>query len=130
MINYYDNKRVDYKRLTQLFIGAGWKDKTNDPERLIAMVDNSQIVITAWDNDIMVGFARCTTDYVFNGQINNVVVDPEYRGKGIGKQLIKNILGKSSKVTYILRGDSENEEFYKRMGFVEAEHTLIFKRKA
>jgi predicted GNAT family acetyltransferase len=46
------------------------------------MVENSQIVVTAWDEETMVGFARCTTNYVFNGQIKNVVVDSKYRRKG------------------------------------------------
>jgi ribosomal protein S18 acetylase RimI-like enzyme len=65
---------------------------------------------------------------VFNGQINNVVVDQEYRGRGIGRELISNILNSSNKVTYILRGDPENVEFYKHMGFKDAELSLIFTR--
>ncbi|MCB2308411.1 GNAT family N-acetyltransferase [Clostridium estertheticum] len=63
------------------------------------MVENSQIVVTAWDEGRMVGFARCTTDYVFNGQINNVVVDSKYRKKGIGKNLINIIFNSSKQVT-------------------------------
>ena len=83
MIMYYTDKKVDYNKLKTLFNNVGWNDKTSDINRLRSMVENSQIVVTAWDKEIMIGFARCTTDYVFNGQINNVVVDSEYRGKGI-----------------------------------------------
>ncbi|MEG1798229.1 MAG: GNAT family N-acetyltransferase, partial [Clostridium sp.] len=90
---------------------------------------NSQIVITAWDDELMVGFARCTTDYVFNGQINNVVVDALYRGKGVGKALINNILDSNQQVTYILRGHIENEGFYKELGFEDSPLTLVYKRK-
>jgi hypothetical protein len=32
----------------------------------------------AWDNPRIVGFARCMTDFVFNDQINTVIVDEEY----------------------------------------------------
>ena len=83
------------------------------------MVENSQIVVTAWDDEVLVGFARCTTDYVFNGQINNVVVDSRYRRKGIGKVLINKILDSNKQVTYMLRGSMINEEFYRDLGFEE-----------
>ncbi|MEG0775400.1 GNAT family N-acetyltransferase [Clostridium sp.] len=129
MIKYFRDKNVDYNRLIALFNEAGWRDKTEDINRLQLMVQNSQIVITAWDDELMVGFARCTTDYVFNGQINNVVVDALYRGKGVGKALINNILDSNQQVTYILRGDIENEGFYKELGFEDSPLTLVYKRK-
>ncbi len=111
-----------------LFNQANWYDKTSDINRLKLMVENSQIVITAWDGAKMIGFARCTTDYVFNGQINNVVVHKDYRGRGIGKELISKILNNSKSVTYILRGDPENQGFYERLGFKESQLCLVFNR--
>lgn len=128
MIKYSLEKKVDYDCLVDLFKQVGWSDKTSDLERLKLMVENSQIVVTAWDDKKMVGFARCVTDYVFNGQINNVVVDQDYRGRGIGKELISCILRSSNKVTYILRGDPENIGFYKKIGFKEADLSLVFSR--
>lgn len=129
MIEYCTDKKVDYERLVVLFNQAGWDDKAQDMKRLKNMVENSQIVVTAWDGDSMVGFARCTTDYVFNGQINNVVVDYRYRGTGVGKTLIEKILESSSQVTYLLRGNIENEGFYKSMGFEDAPLSLVYKRR-
>ena len=129
MIMYYTDKKVDYDKLKTLFNEVGWNDKTDDINRLKAMVENSQIVVTAWDEEIMVGFARCTTDYVFNGQINNVVVDSKYRRKGIGKVLINKILDSSRQVTYILRGSIGNEEFYRGLGFEDGPISLVYKRK-
>lgn len=129
MIAYHEDKKVDFKKLIELFNGVGWTDKTQDIQRLKQMVENSQIVVTAWDKGEMVGFARCTTDYVFNGQINNVVVDAQYRNRGVGRALISRILASSSGVTYILRGDPENEDFYKALGFEETERAYIYKRK-
>lgn len=129
MIVFYEDKKVDYGRLVELFNEVKWTDKTQDIKRLENMVNNSQIVVTAWDDDYMVGFARCTTDYVFNGQINNVVVDIGYRNRGIGKTLVKKIIETNSGITYILRGDLENEDFYRSMGFEFAERTFIYKRR-
>jgi len=129
-INYNTDKKVDYDRLISLFNEAGWDDKTGDVDRLKAMVENSQIVVTAWHEEIMIGFARCTTDFVFNGQINNVVVDSNYRGQGIGKVIINKILATSKEVTYILRADAESQKFYRSFGFQDGPISLIYTRKS
>jgi len=126
---YNTDKKVDYDKLKTLFNEVGWNDKTDDINRLKAMVENSQIIVTAWDGETMVGFARCTTDYVFNGQINNVVVDSKYRRKGIGKVLINTILDSSKQVTYMLRGSIRNEKFYRSLGFEDGPISLIYRRK-
>lgn len=128
MIEYSLEKKVNYKCLVKLFNQAGWSDKTSDLDRLKLMVENSQIVVTAWDEENMIGFARCVTDYVFNGQINNVIVDQGYRGRGIGKELISFIINTSKKVTYILRGDPDNIGFYKQIGFKDSDLSLVFNR--
>jgi len=122
------DKMIDYNQLIIMFNQVGWLDKTIDVHRLEKMVNNSQIVITAWEDEKMIGFARCITDYVFNGQINNLVVHEEYRGKGIGKSLINNILENNKQVTFILRGDPENESFYKSLGFEDSRLALLYKR--
>lgn len=128
MIEFNCDKKVDIKRLIVMFNEVGWSDKTKDVSRLKDMIRNSQIVITAWDGDIMVGFARCVTDHVFNGQINNVVVDSGYRRKGIGKELITRIINSNRQVTYVLRGDPENAGFYKNLGFKEVDLCFVFNR--
>lgn len=122
------NRTPDIEKLIHLFQQTGWDDKT-DASRMKSMVENSNIIVTAWDNKEMVGFARCTTDYTFNGQINNVVVDKKYKGQGIGKKLISKILESSDKVTYILRADPDNVDFYKKLGFEKADLAVIYKRK-
>lgn len=129
LISYNTNKLVDFARLIELFNEVGWQDKTSEIQRLKQMVENSQIVVTAWDNEQMVGFARCTTDFVFNGQINNVVVDSKYRNQGIGKGLISRILSSNEKVTYMLRNDPENEAFYRSMGLENTDRCMVYRRK-
>lgn len=129
MIKYRKGYDIDYIRLVELFTEAGWEDKTTDYKRLFAMVENSTLVVTAWDFDYMVGFARLTCDEAYNGQINNVVVDNEYQNRGIGKELIRQILSYNPRITYLLRADRTNEDFYLSLGFEPAEHALIYKSK-
>ncbi len=127
-LEYKTNKDICYSDLIILFTQAGWTDKIDDLERLEKMVANSQIVVSAWMGTHMIGFARCTTDYVFNGQINNVVVHSNYFDRGIGKELINIILKSSDKVSYLLRGDPHNINFYKSLGFESTDNAFIYKR--
>ncbi len=128
-IIFRSDKNVNYEDLITLFNQAGWHDKTIEIERLESMVSNSQVVITAWDYNVMIGFARCVTDFVYNGQINNVVVHNDFKNQGIGKELIKMILNTSEYVTYILRGDSHNKDFYESLGFTNNNLTFTYERK-
>ena len=86
MICYHLDKDVDYNQLINLFEQVGWNDKTQEFGRLQDMVEQSQMIVTAWDAGMMIGFARCNTDHAFNGQINNVVVDQITEVVGLEKQ--------------------------------------------
>lgn len=118
----------DLEALIGLFAEAGWSDKS-DPARLATMIADSSLVVTAWQGNRMVGFARCLTDHAFNAQINNVVVDRGFRRRGIGRALVQALLGAGDEVTYILRADPENAGFYERLGFERADLAMVYRRK-
>ena len=121
-------KAPDIERVADLFRQAGWDDKT-DRTRLETMVQNSTVVATAWAGGRMVGFARCTTDRSFNGQINNLVVDEDFRRRGIGRGLVESLLDDSDQVSYLLRAEPESLGFYEKLGFEPADLALVYRRK-
>jgi GNAT superfamily N-acetyltransferase len=66
-----------------------------------------------------IGFARMVTDYVRFAHLMDVFVLPEYRGRGIGKLLMENILGHPELRTiqrYTL-GTQDAHGLYARYGF-------------
>jgi ribosomal protein S18 acetylase RimI-like enzyme len=128
MIDYRLGSDIDMIRLIEMFAEAGWEDKTKDFNRLVSMVESSDLVVTAWDFDYMVGFAQMTCDGAFNGHIYNVVVDSEYCGKGIEGELIKRILNHNSEITYFIKPDNKYVEYYESLGF-EPANCLIFRSK-
>lgn len=87
MIKYREGYEIDYIRLIELFTEAGRDDVPTDYKHLAGWVESSDLVLTAWDYDYMVGFARLTYDEAVTGKINNVMVDNEYKDKGIEKEL-------------------------------------------
>ena len=56
-----------------------------------ATIENS-LCMGIYDRDKQIGYARCVTDYTTVFYLEDVVIDPEYRKKGLGKLLVKTIL--------------------------------------
>ena len=69
----------------------------------------------------LVGFARATSDHAFNATLWDVVVHPDYQGKGMGKALMKYIIKKlrSEDISNItLFADPQVVDFYRNLGFM------------
>jgi GNAT superfamily N-acetyltransferase len=73
----------------------------------------------AYLNGRQIGFARAVTDYVRYAHLLDVFVLPEFRGRGIGKLLIENILANPELRTiarYTL-GTQDAHGLYAKYGF-------------
>ena len=57
-----------------------------DPELTQQALDRT-LNITAWDSEKLVGCVRILSDGYFFGTIPEILVDPVYKGKGIGRRL-------------------------------------------
>lgn len=68
----------------------------------------------------LVGLARCTSDGAFNATIWDVLVNPSFQGRGLGKamvgQMVRTLLSRD--ITNItLFADAKAVDFYKGLGF-------------
>ena len=52
------------------------------------MVLNADIMMTAWDGDLLVGVARSVTDFAYCCYLSDLAVDRDYQRRGIGGALI------------------------------------------
>ncbi len=52
------------QQIVELYENAGLPRPTNDVERIKSMFENSNVIVTAWDGDLLVGVARSITDWV------------------------------------------------------------------
>ena len=92
-IQFCDRKSVvDLTQLQALFkLGAFWATERKIEDLNIA-IENSEPVISVWDSQKLVGFARATSDGIYRATIWDVVIDPEYRGAGLGRKLVQTVL--------------------------------------
>ncbi|WP_448381546.1 GNAT family N-acetyltransferase [Gloeomargarita sp.] len=116
-----DRQRVDIDQLQHLFdIGAFWAQHRTASD-LATAIQHSDPVVTAWDGERLIGFARATSDRVYRAVLWDVVIHPEYRGRGLGRTLIKTVLAHPSvqAVERVYLMTSSQQRFYERLGFTE-----------
>jgi GNAT superfamily N-acetyltransferase len=83
-----DNKDlISANRVGELLQQSYWANQRSI-ETIAASIKNS-ICIGIYDPEKMIGFARAVTDYATVFWLCDVIIDEEYRGKGLGKRLIQ-----------------------------------------
>ncbi len=110
--------------LENLYNDVGWIRYTNDLDKLEMAFRNSLKVITAWDDEKLVGTIRIVGDGLTIIYIQDILVLTKYHRKGIGKMLVNSILEEYKDVRQIvLMTDNEPDtvEFYKNVGFTTTE---------
>lgn len=127
-IQFCDRKsQIDYQQLLELFqITAFWA-KDRKIEDLAIAIANSEPVISVWDNEKMIGFARATSDGIYRAAIWDVVIHPDYQGAGLGRKLIHTVLSHPnlSRVERVYLTTTHQQSFYKRIGFEQNSSTTM-----
>lgn len=124
MIMRYANVLPPIDQLLSLYSDAGWSAYTAVPELLLRAVENSLHVVTAWENDQLVGLARAVGDGVSILFVQDVLVHSSFHHSGVGTQLVAMLLSAFPAVRQVvlLTDDSPaSASFYTGLGFSRAE---------
>ena len=133
------NNKIIYKfdvvptaqQVIELYNDADLPRPTHDPRRIRAMFENSDLIVTAWDENKLVGVSRTITDWVWCSYLADLAVSPGYNRSGIGKQLIeltKKRVGEQSMV--LLLSVPTAMDYYPKVGFSKEDRAFIIHRKA
>jgi ribosomal protein S18 acetylase RimI-like enzyme len=119
-----DKQRIDIQQLQNLLSKTAFWAKEREPEDLKIAIANSNPVVTVWDCQDLIGFARATSDGIYRAAIWDVVIAPEYQGRGLGRKLVETVLSHPivSKVERVYLTTTHQQSFYRRIGF-EANNT-------
>ena len=132
MIKISDFKEKDFSSVKNLLINGFSKNFDNDIN-LNFINDQSNFGFVAVNNETIIGFASIHIIEKLNRRsclIEDVVVDKNERGKGIGKLLIEHLINFSKSKScdkIILNSKKSNMPFYNKLGFVQNEIQMIIR---
>ena len=115
--------------IIDLYNSSGINRPTADYERISRMYANSNLVVTAWDNEKLVGISRSLTDFCYCCYLSDLAVREEYKHNGIGKKMIeitKEIIGEQSML--LLLAAPSAMEYYPKVGLEKVDNGFIIKR--
>ena len=82
---------------------------------------NSDVIISLWIGDEIVGFGRALTDGIYRGVLWDIVIDQNHQGKGFGTMIVQNLLSskkiKNTKKLYLMT--TNKKLFYSQFNFEE-----------
>lgn len=110
---------ADFCRLREK---AGFQKLTG--EQAEKVLSNTPLIRSAVMQELCVGVVRVLTDGVTDAYITDVIVDPEYQGRGIGKKLMAHTMEylhrcavNDVKLACCLYANPGKEAFYQKLGF-------------
>lgn len=105
-----------------LRLSVDWEPITNGQAR--RGLEHTTFLVAARDGEKAVGMGRIMFDFGYTAYIGDIIVSPEYQGKGIGKCMVELLTKKvmdasdsGDKIMFILVAAKGKEGFYKKMGF-------------
>lgn len=128
-ISYSLDRIPSPEQVIELYENAGLVRPTNDLERIRKMYENADLIVTAWDGDLLVGVSRSITDWVYCCYLSDLAVRQEYQNLHIGKTLIeltKEKVGDQSML--LLISVPSALEYYPKVGFTKQESSFIMNR--
>ena len=96
-----DPNQVDYKQVTRVLEKAGLISEPNEKKQEQAF-KNSDITIFVQDGGKVIGVGRALTDFISQGIIYNIAVDPDYQKQHVGHTIITYMLDQLKGLNVIL----------------------------
>jgi ribosomal protein S18 acetylase RimI-like enzyme len=118
---YNDIKKdLPSEQLHRLFTLVGWADGSETSDMLnhfnIPFI-NSTLVISAWENNRLVGAVRVLSDKIIRSIIYDLVIDPEFQNKGLGKELVKRCIEHFPDSEWLVQTTEKIFGYYEKIGF-------------
>ena len=109
--------------------GLAARRPVGDATRLERMLRSYNLVLTAWDGDLLVGIATCWTDYAYSAYLADLAVAADRQRSGIGRELV--YLARTTvgpQVTLILLSAPAAVDYYPKIGMERFTDCFIFRR--
>jgi len=119
-IEYRTNAPLAIDQFIELLNNStlGQRRPVDDPECMQGMLDNSNLVISAWQGNALVGVARSVTDFHYACYLSDLAIALNQQKSGIGKKLIELTQAElKASCKLILVAAPKANTYYEHIGF-------------
>ena len=114
---YKYDKKIKKEKLVELFNSVKWKT-AEYPNRLQKAIENSDLVISIWNNEELIWLISTISDGFINVFITYLLIKPEYQRKQLGTQLMNKMCDHYKGFgRRILSTEIDKEKYYNKFGF-------------
>ena len=118
-------------KLQKLLDNNAFWAKSRTIKDLKKCLANSDVIISLWVGNEIVGFGRALTDGIYRGVLWDIVIDQNHQGKGFGTTIVKNLLSskeiKNTKKLYLMT--TNKKLFYSQLDFAEVKSQNLLIRE-
>ena len=131
-IEYRINAPISTDQFIELLRDSalGERRPIEDRNCMEGMVKNSNLMVTAWNDEALVGIARSMTDFHYACYLSDLAVHKQHQKKGIGKKLqslTQEQLGPGCKL--ILVAAPAANSYYEHIGFTNNHRCWVLDRE-
>jgi len=120
VIEYRTGNNLDLDEVIELYRAStlGERRPIDERERMRQMLANANLVITAWDGDLLVGISRSLSDFAYVTYLSDLAVRQSHQRQGIGKELVRRTREESGpQATIVLLAAPKAVDYYPHIGF-------------
>ncbi|MDB6108512.1 MAG: GCN5-related N-acetyltransferase [Pedosphaera sp.] len=119
MITYRIGNDLELDVVIELYRAStlGERRPVDDRACMEAMLRNANLVVSAWDGELLVGLARSVSDFIYCTYLSDLAVRVSHQRSGIGRELIRRTRTEGGKAMLILLAAPKAVEYYPRIGF-------------
>ena len=130
-IEYHSDRVIDATAFRDLLERSGLAARrpVHDAQRLARMLAAYNLVVTAWQGELLVGVATVWTDYAYSAYLADLAVARNLQRAGIGGELVHRVRATvGPQVTLILLSAPQAVGFYPKIGMERFGDCFIFRR--
>jgi ribosomal protein S18 acetylase RimI-like enzyme len=129
-MQYRIGNELELDQVIELYSAStlGERRPIDDRERFGRMLKNANLVITAWEGELLVGIARCVTDFSYFTYLADLAVRVSHQRKGIGRELIRlTQVHSGPKTNILLLAAPAAQNYYSHIGFAHAPQAWLLR---
>ena len=129
MTEYRVGNQLDLDAVIELYgvSTLGQRRPIDDRGRMERMIENANLVITAWEGGLLVGISRSCSDFAYCTYLSDLAVRASHQRMGIGKELIRRTQNAAPQATLILLSAPKAVDYYPHIGFTRHESAWILR---